>query len=216
MAVRAWSETLAGLAAELGARAAEPVEVARVADVVVAAIPLRAFDSLPADALAGKTVVDTANYYPERDGHLTPLDAGDLTSSELVQRHLTRSQVVKAFNTITPHQIGTLARPAGAPDRSALPLAGDDEGAKDQVTKLLDLLGFDVVDAGPLAGSWRCEPGTPAYIRPYLGEVPPMQVEDFLRWTTTTSGVVVPAERVAVLLGAAVRRDAGEVRLPSA
>ncbi|GLZ81911.1 hypothetical protein Afil01_67180 [Actinorhabdospora filicis] len=161
--------TLAGLAASLGARAAFAAEAALAADVVVAAIPVSAFGKLPARALAGKIVVDTANYYPERDGHLAELDSGALTSSELLQRHLPSSTVVKGFNAITPHQIGTLARPAGAADRSALPIAGE-AGAKAEVARLLDRLGFDAADAGVLAESWRAEPGTPAYILPYLGE----------------------------------------------
>jgi 8-hydroxy-5-deazaflavin:NADPH oxidoreductase len=210
-------ETLVDLVADLGrgARAATPAEAARAADLVVAAIPLRAYPELPADALAGKTVLDTANYYPERDGRLAELDAGELTSSALVQRRLARSRVVKALNTITPHQLLSLARPAGAPDRSALPIAGDDADAKADATRLLDLLGYDTVHVGTLAASWRSEPNTPVYIRPYLGEVPAMSVDAFLRWTLRTPGIVVPAAHVRRLVETAVRRPAGEARLPS-
>lgn len=210
-------DTLADVAAELGeaARAATPAEAARAADLVVAAIPLRAYDRLPVEALAGKTVIDTANYYPERDGHLAELDSGALTSSALIQRHLARSRVVKAFNTITPHQIVTLARPANAPDRSALPLAGDSAAAKATVTELLDLLGFDAVDIGPLAESWRSEPNTPVYVQPYLGEIPAMKVEDFLRWTFETPGMAVPAKEIGTLVEIAVRQSAGAARMPS-
>ncbi|WP_131736209.1 NADPH-dependent F420 reductase [Actinomadura roseirufa] len=152
-------ETLADLVADLGdrARAATPAETAQAADLVVAAIPLTAFDQLPAEALAGKTVLDTANYYPERDGHLAVLDTGELTSSALLQRHLPDSQVIKAFNNITPHQLLSLARPPAAPDRSALPIAGDDANAKAEATQLLDTLGYDAVDTGTLATSWRSE-----------------------------------------------------------
>ncbi|WP_157251445.1 NADPH-dependent F420 reductase [Nonomuraea typhae] len=210
-------ETLAGLVADLGGRAhaGTPAAAARAADLIVAAVPLSAFAHLPADALTGKTVLDTANYYPERDGSLAELDSGELTSSELLQRHLPGSRVVKAFNTITPHQLGTLARPAGAPDRSALPIAGDDPDAKAAATRLLDALGYDAVDIGALADGWRSEPDTPLYIRPYLGEVPAMTVEDFLAWTTRTPGLAVPAERIAELAAAAVRLRAGAARLPS-
>lgn len=210
-------ETLADLVAELGgrARAASPAEAARVADVVVAAIPLKACEQLPAEALTGKTVLDTANYYPERDGHLAELDAGELTSSALVQHHLAGSQVVKALNNITPHQLFSLARPAGAPDRSALPVAGDDAEAKTEATRLLDALGYDAVDIGTLAASWRSEPNTPVYIRPYLGETPTMSVEAFLRWTLQMPGIVVPAAQVGKLVETAVRQPAGEARLPS-
>jgi predicted dinucleotide-binding enzyme len=211
-------ETLADLVAELGerARAATPAQTARAADLVVAAIPLNAYRQLPADALAGRTVLDTANYYPERDGHLAELDAGDLTSSTLIQRHLADSHVVKAFNNITPHQLFSLARPADAPDRSALPIAGDDAQAKAAATSLLDVLGYDAVDIGSLADSWRSEPDTPVYIRPYLGEVPAMNVEDFLHWTSQTPGTAVPASQVSKLTETASRRKPSEARLPSA
>ncbi|MEU2251656.1 NAD(P)-binding domain-containing protein [Nocardia xishanensis] len=210
-------ETLADLVAELGgtARAATSEEAARAGDLIVAAIPLAAYRRLPADALTGKAVLDTANYYPERDGHLTELDEGELTSTALIQRHLADSRVVKAFNTITPHQLFSLARPADAPDRSALLIAGDDAEAKAAATGLLNVLGYDAVDIGTLADSWRSEPGTPAYIAPYLGEVPAMNVDDFLRWTQRAPGIAVPAARIGELLRAAVRRPAGEARPPS-
>jgi 8-hydroxy-5-deazaflavin:NADPH oxidoreductase len=182
---------------------------------VVAAIPLKAYEQLPADALAGKTVLDTANYYPERDGHLAELDAGELTSSALLQRHLAGSQVVKAFNNITPHQLFSLARPAGVPDRSALPIAGDDAPAKAAATRLLDVLGFDAVDIGTLAAGWRSEPNTPVYVRPYLGEAPAMSVEAFFRWTLQTPGSAVSTAQVGKLVEAAVRQPAGEARIPN-
>ncbi|WTE74232.1 NAD(P)-binding domain-containing protein [Streptomyces sp. NBC_01615] len=210
-------ETLADLVADLGgrARAATPADAARAADLVVAAIPLKAREQLPADALAGKTVLDTGNYYPERDGHLAELDTGELTSSALMQRHLTGSHVVKAFNNITPHQLFSLARPAGASDRSALPIAGDSPEAKTEAIELLDILGYDTVDIGTLAASWRSEPDTPVYVRPYLGETPPMGVEAFFRWTLQTPGILVPAAQVGKLVESAVRRPAGEARIPN-
>ncbi|TQM33154.1 NADPH-dependent F420 reductase [Nocardia bhagyanarayanae] len=211
-------ETLADLVAELGprARAATPAEAARAADLVVAAIPLTAFAHLPAAALSGKTVLDTANYYPERDGHLTELDTATLTSSALLQHHLPEARVVKAFNNITPHQLVSLGRPANAPDRSALPIAGDYADAKTEATRLLNILGYDAVDIGPLATSWRSEPNTPAYIEPYLGERPAMNLEEFFRWTQQTPGVPVPAARIAELVRTAVRQKPGEAKLPSA
>jgi 8-hydroxy-5-deazaflavin:NADPH oxidoreductase len=209
--------TLAELVADLGerARAATPPEAARAGDLVVAAIPLKAYEQLPTDALAGKTVLDTANYYPERDGHVTELDTGELTSSALLQRHLAGSQVVKAFNNITPHQLFSLARPGGASDRSALPIAGDDAEAKAAATGLLDVLGYDAVDVGSLAASWRSEPNTPVYVQPYLGEMPAMDVEAFFRWTLQTPGIVVPAAQVGKLVESAVRQQAGMARMPS-
>jgi predicted dinucleotide-binding enzyme len=206
--------TLTALAAELGARAATVQEAALAADVVVAAVPLYAHAKLPVKALAGRTLLDTANYYPERDGRFAALDSGETTSSELLQHRLPDSRVVKAFNTITPHQLLTLARPAGAPDRSALPIASGPEG-KEDAAHLLDLLGWDAVDAGGLGESWRCEPNTPVYILPYLGGPPAPGVTDFLAWTESTPGVVTPAAAVEHLVASAVRRDAGTARIPS-
>ncbi|WP_155055106.1 NADPH-dependent F420 reductase [Streptomyces blattellae] len=201
-------ETLADLVAELGdrARAATPAEAAQAGDLVVATIPLHAYDQLPAGALAGKTVIDTLNYYPDRDGRIAALDARETTSSELVQRHLVDSHVVKGFNNIGARQLFTLARPAGASDRSALPIAGDDGAAKAQVGQLLDALGHDAVDFGTLADSWRSEPGTPVYVMSYLGERPEgLSQEETFRWMFETPGVAVPADRVRELVDAAVR-----------
>ncbi|MFH9616681.1 NADPH-dependent F420 reductase [Streptomyces pratensis] len=162
-------ESLAPFAAELGkgARAVTSEEAAQVGDLVVVTVPLRAYAQIPAVALAGKAVIDTMNYYPERDDRIAELDSGELTSSALVQRHLTNSQVIKAFNNIDFLRLFTSARPTGAPDRSALPVAGDDPVAKAQAVELLDALGYDVVDIGALADSWRSEPGTPVYVEPY-------------------------------------------------
>jgi 8-hydroxy-5-deazaflavin:NADPH oxidoreductase len=122
---------------------------------------------VPREPLVGKTVIDTGNYYPERDGVIPELEAGQVAESELLQRHLAGAHVVKAFNNIFYQHLGALARPVGAADRSALPIAGDDADAKRQVVELLSLLGYDAVDIGPLAESWRSQPGTPVYGPPY-------------------------------------------------
>lgn len=158
-------ETLSGLVAEIGpgARAATAEEAARVGDLVVVSVPLRAYLDLPVEPLAGKTVIDTCNYYPQRDGNIAELDSGATTSSELVQRHLPASHVVKVFNNIFFQTLSTLPRPAGAADRTALPIAGDDSGAKAAVTAFLDAIGYDAFDARALAEGWRWQPNTPAY-----------------------------------------------------
>jgi hypothetical protein len=158
-------ETLVDLVAELGprARAATPEEVARAGEVVVVAIPLRAYASVPVDDLAGKVVIDTNNYYPDRDGRIEVLDDASTTSSQLLADHLPQSRVVKAFNTIFFKELGTQGSPEGTPGRRALPIAGDDPDAKRVVEGLLDAFGFDSLDAGPLAQGWRFQPGTPAY-----------------------------------------------------
>lgn len=110
------------------------------------------------------------NYYPSRDGRIAELDEEKLTTSELVQRHFTGSALVKAFNNILAHHIPRLARPAGAADRTALPLASDDTAAKADAAALIDRLGFDTVDVGSLTDSWRIEPESAGYTRLYLAD----------------------------------------------
>ena len=162
-------ETLAELAAELGPRAtaATAERAAEAGDIVVVSIPVKAFGEVPVKPLAGKAVLDTGNYYPRRDGHIAELDTGGITSSGLLQRDLPESYVVKVFNNIFFKHLQSLARKPGAADRTALPIAGDDEEPKAAVTAFLDSIGYDAVDAGPIAESWRQEPGTPAYGTPY-------------------------------------------------
>lgn len=163
-------ETLTGLVQDLGprARAATAVEAAEAGDLVVVTIPLKAYREVPVEPLRGKVVIDTNNYYPERDGHFPALDDGSTTSSELLQEHLPESRVVKTFNNIYFGHLADLARPAGDPQRSALAIAGDDAEAKRTVTELLDSIGYDAVDAGALAEGWRYQPDTPAYGAPYV------------------------------------------------
>jgi hypothetical protein len=119
---------------------------------------------VPADAVGSKVVIDANNYYPQRDGQIPELDDEQTTSSELLQAHLPDAKVVKAFNQIMAAQIVTDGSEPGAPNRRALAVAGDDETAKSTVTELLDDLGFDVVDAGPLAEGWRYQRDEPAYV----------------------------------------------------
>ncbi|HVW29280.1 MAG TPA: NADPH-dependent F420 reductase [Polyangiaceae bacterium] len=158
-------ETLAGLVAELGprARAATPTEAAKAGDIVVVTIPLKAIESVPVEPLAGKIVIDTNNYYPQRDGHIRELDDESTTTAELLQRHLPKSKVVKAFNHIYASQLTTDGKSPGTADRRALVIAGDDAAAKAAVTRLIDQFGFDVVDAGPLKEGWRIQRDTPGY-----------------------------------------------------
>ncbi len=163
-------ETLADTVSALGphARAATGAQAAAEGDLVVVSTPLAAIDKLPADELAGKAVLDTINYYAQRDGNQPELDAGTTTSSERLQRRLPRSHVVKVFNNIYFKHLGALARPAGAPDRTALPIAGDDADAKAAVAAFLDAIGYDTVDAGPLAAGRAFQAGsTAAYGTPY-------------------------------------------------
>jgi len=162
-------ETLADLVAQLGprARAATSAEAAAAGDLAVVTIPLKNLDAVPVEPLAGKVVVDTNNYYPGRDGQIAELDDESTTVSELLQRHLPTSRVVKAFNHIRFADLAADGRPAGASDRRALAVAGDDPEAKQQVAALIDAFGYDVVDAGSLAEGWRYQRDTPAYL-PHL------------------------------------------------
>jgi 8-hydroxy-5-deazaflavin:NADPH oxidoreductase len=163
-------DTLRDLVAELGpqARAATAADAGTAGDLVVVCVPFRAYLAVPVQPLNGKVVMDTNNYYPQRDGNYAELDDSSTTSSELLQLHLPTAKVVKVFNNITFKHLASLARPAGASDRSALPIAGDDPDAKAAVAAFLDAIGYDTVDAGPLAdGGRQFQVGTPAYGIPY-------------------------------------------------
>jgi predicted dinucleotide-binding enzyme len=164
-------ETLTDLVGELGphARAATAADAAAAGDLVVVTVPLGAYREVPVEPLRGKVVIDTNNYYPQRDGQIAELDDESTTTSELLQAHLPESRVVKAFNNIFFKQLGTLQRPAGDPSRSVLPIAGNDEEAKRTVARFLDSIGYDAYDAGPLAEGWRFQRDTQAYVQPYFG-----------------------------------------------
>ena len=184
-------ETLSELVGTLGAhaRAATANEAAEAGDIVVLTIPLGKVDQVDPAPLAGKVVIDTCNYYPERDGDIAALDDKQTTTSGLVQQHLPQSHVVKAFNNIFFSHLGSLQRPAGAPDRSTLLVAGDDAAAKQTVTAFIDDLGYDVYDAGSLADSWRFQRDQAAYVGVYI------QDGDF------ENPVPPTVERIETLLG---------------
>jgi predicted dinucleotide-binding enzyme len=158
-------ETLTELIAELGehARAATASDAAEAAEVAVVTVPFKALPDIPVEPLAGKIVIDTNNYYFERDGHIDALDRGEATVSGLLQQHLPTSKVVKVFNGIGAREIGTTGSAAGSPDRRALPVSSDHPDAAEFVIELLDQLGFDAVDVSPLSESWRYERDRPAF-----------------------------------------------------
>jgi len=159
-------ESLAGLVESLGgkARAATAAEAAQAADWAIVTVPLKALDDIPAAPLSGKTVLDTCNYYWERDGRIPALDEKRTTTSQLVQDHLPGATVVKAFNHIRSDQILTDGTPRGTQNRRALATAGDDPDAVAFVTALYDEFGYDTVNIGPLSESWRVERDQPAYV----------------------------------------------------
>jgi 8-hydroxy-5-deazaflavin:NADPH oxidoreductase len=158
-------DTLAETVRELGprARAGTAAEAAEAGDIVVVTVPFGRYREVPVEPLAGKLVIDTNNYYPQRDGRFEEIEAGATTESELLAAHLPTSRVVRAFNGIRHTELATHGQPAGTPGRRALPIAGDDAQAKQVVADLIDSFGFDVVDAGKLAESRRFQRDTPAY-----------------------------------------------------
>lgn len=177
--------TLADLADSLGpgARAAWAADAAAAADVAVLMFPYAPGHRLPVAELAGKVVIDNNNYMPRRDGHLPAVDAGVTTEHELRQAQLPGARLVKALSHIQFHGLSQvrvptdalpalvrLARPAGAPDRTALGISSDHPGAVAVVTEIYDRLGFDAVDHSPLSESWRTAPGTPAWQASFAGQ----------------------------------------------
>jgi hypothetical protein len=157
--------TVTDLAGHIGpaAHAATTPEAAQAGELIVVSIPFGRYQDVPAEPLHGKIVVDTENYYPQRDGQWPVLDEGRTTSSELLAAHLPGARVVKAFNVIYFKNLAADGRPVGTQDRRAVPIAGDDAGAKQAVTGLIDAIGFDAVDAGDLAAGRAFEPGKRAY-----------------------------------------------------
>ena len=158
-------ETLAELVAELGpnASAATGADAASAADFVVVTVPLKAALSIPVAPLAGKVVIDTNNYYFERDGHIKEIDNHAITVSGLLQRYLVGARVAKGFNHIQASQILTDALPSASPGRRALATASDFPDAVELVTRFFDEVGFDTVNIGPLSESWRIDRDMPGY-----------------------------------------------------
>ena len=156
--------SLASLAAETGASATTVEDAVKDRDVVILAVPLCRIPDLHGDLLAGAPVViDASNYYPrERDGLIAGIEAG-MTESAWVAQHLGRP-VIKAFNTIIADHLRDKGLPAGTPGRIALAVAGDEAGPKAVAMQLIEVLGFDPVDSGAIADSWRQQPGTPGYL----------------------------------------------------
>lgn len=156
-------QTLISTAAAIGCALGTAEQAAKFGDVVIVAVPFSSIDALPVAALDGKIVIDTGNYYPERDGQIEVLDSRSTTTSQMLAAALPGARVVKAFNAILAKDLETDGKPDGSPNRRALPFAGDDAQAKHIVSGLLDQLGFDPVDAGALADSWRFERAKPVY-----------------------------------------------------
>ena len=147
-----------------GIRAGTVEEAAEHGDVVLLAIPFKAFETLPVDELSDTTVIDATNYYPGRDGEYAELADDSTTSSELVARHLDSSRIVKAFNTLEAGTLEDDNRVSGDHRRLVVFAASDDDLAKRQVMELIDEVGFDPIDTGTLSEGGRLQqPGSPIY-----------------------------------------------------
>jgi predicted dinucleotide-binding enzyme len=159
-------DSLAGLVSELGphARAATPEQAAVAGDFAIVAIPLTGIGQVPAEPLARKVVIATVNYFPSRLGRIAEIDNGKITAPGLLQAHLPMSRVVRAFSMINAAEMSTDGHREGDPKRRALALAGDDPAAKHLVARLYNEFGFDALDIGSLAESWRVDAGQPAFV----------------------------------------------------
>jgi 8-hydroxy-5-deazaflavin:NADPH oxidoreductase len=159
-------QSLAGLIEDLGpkARAATPAGAAAEGDFAIVAIPVTTIDQVPVEPLAGKVVIATINYFPQRDGHIPEVDDGTTTVPGLLQAHLPASRVVRAFNMINAGEMSGDGHPEGDPKRRALALTGDDPAAKQLVAGLYNEFGFAALDIGGLDESWRLDPGQPAFV----------------------------------------------------
>ena len=159
-------DALRALASELGpeARAATSGEAAAAGDFAIVATPISAVESIPVEPLRDKVVIATINYFPQRDGHIAEIDDGAITVPGVLQRHLPDSKVVRAFSMIDAADMSGDGHPRGDNRRRAIAIAGDDAAAKRLVAGLVDEFGFDVVDLGALAESWRVDPGQKGFV----------------------------------------------------
>lgn len=194
-------ESLTDRISELGpqAQAGDVRATVEFGDVPVLAIPLAAYANLPIDAFAGKTILSTGNYYPARDSRIEQLDSLESATAEYERELLPDTLIVKAFNNIVAHHIPNLAH---STPRTALPIAGDDSAAKARVAAIVDDLGFDTVDAGTLAESWRFEPESGAYTPIYAASA-----DGFARDYLADPGAPVSVSRLRELLEASHRPD---------
>jgi len=201
-------ETISGLVQDLGplARTGTVDEAISAGDIVTLSVPLASFEKLPADKFAGKVVLDQTNYYPGMgEFRRADLDKGELTSSELMQRHLRGAKLVKGLHNLSWIHMESNARPKGDAARTTLPIAGDDAAAKDAVTNFIETIGYNVVDAGSLADSWRIEPSTPIYFWRYAPVVPEGVSGDEAKRIYQQRGEPVSSEEARKLVDEAVR-----------
>ncbi|AKA21937.1 NADPH-dependent F420 reductase [Pseudomonas chlororaphis] len=200
------ADTIKDLIEELGplASAGTTEEAIAAGDIVTLSIPIAASEQLPADKFAGKVVLDQTNYYPAF-GNNDVLDKGELTSSGLIQHRLPGAKVVKGLHNLSWLHMKANATPKGSANRTTLPIAGDDAGAKQAVTEFFDKIGFDTIDAGSLADSWRIEPSTPIYFWRYAPTVDLKATGEEAERAYTQPGTPVSREDARRLINEAKR-----------
>jgi 8-hydroxy-5-deazaflavin:NADPH oxidoreductase len=156
-------ESLNEIAEKTGATPVTTVRAAGAKDLVIIAIPVKAVVDLPIGTLSASqaVIIDAGNYYPSRDGRIVEIEEG-LTDSEWVAKVIGHP-VIKAFNNIVAPSLASKALSSGSPGRIALSVAGNEKAHKQTVMKLIDEIGFDAIDGGPLSESWRQQPGEPSY-----------------------------------------------------
>lgn len=201
-------DTLASLVESLGplARAGTVDEAIAAGDIVTVSVPIAAFKQLPGDKFEGKIVLDQTNYYPGLgDFRRDDLDQGELTSSELIARHLRGAKVVKGLHNLSWIHMQANATPKGDANRTTVPIAGDDAAAKQTVTAFLDDIGYDAIDAGALKDSWRIEPSTSIYFWRYAPKVPLDAIDEGTRHAYQQPGTPLSNEEARKLIDEAVR-----------
>lgn len=193
--------SLADLASELGpnVHAASVEDAVDASELAIVSIPFGRFPDLPAAHFDNRTVIDTTNYIPFRDGSVASRLNGLRTPEELLSQHLQGARIVKGFSNIYSGHLLDLARPSGAADRSALPIAGDDEFAKAEVTAFLDTIGWDAVDTGNLSTSALFEVGSPVFVKAYMTD-PSGTGDEWGARMTTDPGRPLPAAAVRTLV----------------
>ena len=154
-----------------GAVASTVNEVLSFADTIILAVPAHRFRELPSDRFDGKVLIDAMNYWPDTDGEDAELAAGDKGTSTIVQAHFPGARVVKSLNQLGYHELDEYPRPPGAPDRIAVAAVGDDRLAVRTVMHVIDRLGFDAVDGGPLAKGKLLEPDGSPYAETLSADV---------------------------------------------
>lgn len=148
-----------------GARVVTPAALVEGADVIIVAVPFGKAGSVPWEDFGGRIVVDAMNYWPPVDGHISAIDDDERSTSEINASRNPLARVVKSLNHVGYHEMEDDAMDAGSPLRRALAVVGDDADARAVIARLIDDIGFDAVDGGPLANGRALEPGHPAFGR---------------------------------------------------